>query len=151
MDLFIIDTASAPSVDHLQIDGAIAVFSLASKRSFARVEAYSHWFNEFNRRGGFVALVGTHADIDPQEVLPEQVEKLAYEIRAQPFILCTKIFDQARIPWDALLRQITWCPEPGPVETTNKGATSFFRHEDDDSSGSIFRVITGCFGYGKGD
>lgn len=153
VNLFIIDTPSAPTVIRIdRIDGVIAVFSSASQRSFARVKAYSHWFNEVHRKGGLVALLGTHADIDRQEVCPDQVEDLAGETRARSFMLCTKAQDQARKPWDELLRQITWRAEPGPIETTSKGATSFFHHDDDcHSSGSILRAITGCFGYGKAD
>lgn len=57
--LHIIDMAEAPSETHLYIDGAIAVFNTTSRKSFEELVAFSSWFHEFNRKGGFVSLVGT--------------------------------------------------------------------------------------------
>lgn len=148
VDLFIIDTAEAPSEAHLQIDGAIGVFSSASITSFVRLAAFSPWFDEFNQTGGFVALVGTHADIDRQEVRPDQVHQLADKIRARPFMLCTKADDQARSPWDALLRQITWRAEPVAahlVETPRKWRIGFIELEWR-TWHHLLGSISGCLG-----
>lgn len=91
VDLYIIDTAEAPSEDLLWIHRAVAVFSSASREFFQKLAAFSPWFGELNRRGGFVSLVGTHADVARLQVSSEDAMSLARKIRARNYLVCANL------------------------------------------------------------
>ncbi|KAK5246704.1 GTP-binding protein [Exophiala xenobiotica] len=147
-DLHIIDTAEPPSEDLLRIHGAIAVFSSASRESFLRLAAFSPWFREFNRRGGFVSLVGTHTDVARLEVSSEDAQSLARKIGARGFQVYAKDFQQVRTLWEALLRQITWSMTPVEIPAKVPGGLDVVRGQ---RWYHLLAPIRICFGLRKPD
>ena len=103
--MHIYDTDRTPIELLPHVDAAIAVFSTASKESFQRLQVFSDPFALFQKQGGLLCLVGTHTDLDPQQVSPEQDSEMAYEIKAELFRVCVRNSDEAWRPWDFILRQ----------------------------------------------
>lgn len=117
------DPTEVLSVTH----AVIGVFSAASRESFRKLRLFSSLFFHFREHGGVVCLVGTHSDVNPPQVSPEEYFTMAHDIGTKLFTVCVKSSAEALEPWEFLLNQyflpvterVNRTIEPPTVSTTS--------------------------------